>query len=125
MILIFDYDRSVHLCEPCCRREHELVTIKHFDKEFNVQEAPFEEQIASMGALKSSRKKHKKLKKEAEDQKKIAPETNPYKELELIKYHSVGSQRIYAARSHFVNFIHSLYILYLFILLTHVYIQLF
>mmetsp|Transcript_3480 Transcript_3480/g.5430 ORF Transcript_3480/g.5430 Transcript_3480/m.5430 type:complete len:471 (+) Transcript_3480:84-1496(+) len=30
-----DYCKSVHLCEPCCRREHELLSIKSMEEHLN------------------------------------------------------------------------------------------
>jgi hypothetical protein len=98
--------RSVHLCEPCCRREHELVAIKRLQKLFPpAEEKSVENEIATTGALKSSRKKHKKLKKQHQEKKKMEESQiaqSPYKDLETMSYHPMGSSRVYAARSQLV-----------------------
>jgi hypothetical protein len=101
--------RSVHLCEPCCRREHELVAIKRLQKLFTVEDNSAAKELETHAALKSSRKKHKKLKKEKEKQKKIEESApNPYKELETMTYHPVGSSRVYAFRHEMVSLSSSL-----------------
>jgi hypothetical protein len=80
-----------------------LVAIKRLQKLFPPpEEKSAENEIASAGALKSSRKKHKKLKKQHQEKKKIEENElaqSPYKHLETMSYHTLGSSRIYAARS--------------------------